>query len=155
MAFVGVAASVFVGIWFYDQYMTKKIAAERMKISNAQQALAAQIALQEDQITYAMTAVSVHKVSVAEKMASEGKLPNSNKEMGIPEANYYASEYLSGIAIGEGGVVYAHFKDFPSVGKSWIRFVPKIDYPDSPIYWKCESNIPTIAQLRPICIWVQ
>ena len=154
-ALIGLFASVLAAMYIYDHYMSNKIEAERVKVSSATQALAAQFALQEDQLSYAMLASSAHKVSVAEWLASESKLPDSNQEIKMQAPEYYASDYLSGVAIMEGGVVYAYFKDFPGVGKSWVRFVPSSGGPEKPIQWKCESNIPNIAQLRPICAKVQ
>ncbi len=93
---------------------------------------------------------SMFKMHVAEYYMSEGRMPKSNKQLGLPRANSYATDVIESIWVTYGGKITVVYKQLKGQDKGAISLVPK--YKNDQLLWKCVTrDFVNIQQFMPQC----
>ena len=84
------------------------------------------------------------KTAVTEYYSSQGALPTSNAEAGLPVANTIKGDSVTSVTVGAGGVITVAF-DTTKVGTGNITLTP--DVTGGAVEWACAGTID--AKYRP------
>lgn len=95
------------------------------------------------------------KNHVAAFLAEQGRFPSSNDELGLPEAERFAGQALTRLAVSEGGIITVTFNKLSGVAGGTIRLLPDEDRTAVGMRWRCETpSYRDIATLAPQCSYV-
>jgi hypothetical protein len=102
-----------------------------------------------------MGAVSgMAKVAIAESMMSNGRMPNSNAEAGLPVSTDLRGRSLTETRVIENGIVELIFDETTGVDGGLIRLVPDAELAmrTGIVNWRCETDdYPEIEKVIPAC----
>jgi len=107
-------------------------------------------ALNAAYISQGLQTATLFKVYIAEFYFSEGEFPKNNKQLNLPTANSYASDYINGVWVSRGGKITVVYKQNSGVDKGAISLVPKLK--NDQLIWKCiTKDYKNIQQFIPQC----
>jgi hypothetical protein len=99
-------------------------------------------------------AVSI-KNQIAYFYSETGKLPSSNQEIGLPEAEQFVGQSLTSLAVSDGGAITLTFNELSGVKDGIIRLVPDASNPAMVVQWQCVTpNYKNIGGWAPQCKYV-
>lgn len=82
----------------------------------------------------------------------QGRWPSSNEHIGLPPADQFRNESISGLAISEGGIITIKFTEKSGVKDGLIILTPDTGKPHMGITWVCTTpSFKDIATLIPPC----
>lgn len=90
-------------------------------------------------ISEGLAAAANVKTRVVEFYFETGKFPSSNEELGLPEAERFAGQSLTSLAISEGGVITVAMNELSGVRNGIIRLLPDDNNPAMGVQWRCET----------------
>jgi DNA-directed RNA polymerase beta' subunit len=129
-----------------QQIEEKQLREEYVKMSKG--------ALNAAYISQGLQTASLFKIYIAEYFSSEGKFPNNNKQLNLPTANSYASDYINGVWVSRGGKITIVYKQYSGIDNGAISLVPK--FKNDQLFWKCTTrDFKNIQQLIPQCYYSQ
>lgn len=96
-------------------------------------------------ISSAMSHVQQLKMLVTEHYLTNGEMPSSNKEMGLPSAREYSAGALQSLGVGKNGVIIAEFNERSGVRDGRLQMIPDDSKPHMGLLWKCVS--PSFADI--------
>ena len=87
---------------------------------------------------------------VAEYYFSEGSFPNNNKQLNLPTANSFATDYINGEWASKGGKITVFYKQRQGQDQGSISLVPS--YKNNQLHWACITrDYKKIQQFMPQC----
>jgi len=94
------------------------------------------------------------KTAIAEYYLTNGKLPASNAELGLPAPGEYRGTSLKSATVTPQGAIELTFDAASGIDGGQIRLVPDVDRAGAMgIRWRCESaDFAQIADLLPACV---
>lgn len=98
-------------------------------------------------------AAAAAKVAVAESFLTNGRMPASNTEAGLPPATSYRGRSLISAAVVDGGRIQLTFDGESGRDGGVIDLVPDLAHIDAMgVQWRCETtDYPQIARALPSC----
>lgn len=96
-------------------------------------------------ISSAMSHVQQFKMLVTEHYITNGQMPSSNQDMGLPSAREYSAGALQSLGVGKNGVIIAEFNERSGVRNGRLQMVPDYSKPHMGLLWKCVT--PSFADI--------
>jgi hypothetical protein len=125
-----------------QQNEEKKLREEYAKMSKG--------ALNAAYISQGLQTATMFKIYIAEYYYSEGKFPHNNKQLNLPTANSYATDYINGVWVSRGGKITVVYKQNSGIDKGAISLIPK--FKNDQLHWKCTTkDFKKIQQFIPQC----
>lgn len=100
-----------------------------------------------------VVAMASARVAVAESFMTTGKMPTSNAEAGLPEANTFRGRSLRAAQVVDDGRIRLLFDGESGHDGGIIELVPDVGHLDSMgVQWRCETrDYPQIIRAVPSC----
>ena len=161
-AFIGVIAALFAFYSFRDAAEARARAAadaeQQAKLEQGRQlrerTLAEERALAA--IISDFSAVSGVRLAIAEFYMSNGRMPATNAEVGLPAPETYKGQSLVSVKVGDGGTMLLTFDVASGVEGGVIEWQPDLAGLESMgLQWHCQTHdYPQIVRALPNCVFV-
>ncbi len=93
------------------------------------------------------------KVMIVEYYLSEGVWPASNKALGMPAPDAYASTSLKSMAVAEKGKIVLTYNEASGLDGGQIQLIPNYDVHKQEVTWLCQSaDFVDISNIAPHCV---
>ncbi|MEJ7136842.1 pilin [Amphibiibacter pelophylacis] len=90
-------------------------------------------------VSEGLTLASAAKTGVTEYYTSNNKLPTSNSDVGLPEANKIVGTAVKSVGVGANGVITVTFNDKVATDAT-LTLTPDVTTSTGSIAWKCRAG---------------
>lgn len=122
---------------------------ERIGLTNSEPSKESREYLGAAYISQGLSLASGIKNQVIAYYEEQGKWPSSNEHIGLPPADQFRNESISGLTISEGGIITIKFTEKSGVKDGLIILTPDTGKPHMGITWVC-----TTPSFKDIATWI-